>query len=351
MQDNSTALTLEKILINKAEEFTDLPKRNEAPSMNNGLLPLVICNPKSAGGSTKGSWAGIASDLRAHFGAYNVAFTKWAGDGVTLAKRASESGRSFIIACGGDGTINEVANGILQSGIDVELGIMPSGTGGDFRRTLRIPQSPREAARLLRDGITKRMDVCRVTFQSHGDETTSRYFLNVSSFGLAASIIERVKSTKALDWLPLGGVRGRASFALSTLQEVAGLDFVTVKVKIDGGEEKLLNTINFCVANARYFGGGMKIAPDARISDGYLDIINIGDIRTAKVLLNAYTLYSGTHLGLKEVKSTLAKRIEVSPRTIGDEIHLETDGELPGKLPALYEIIPAALRIRVPHAK
>ncbi len=312
------------------------------------MLPLVIVNPKSAGGSTKDNWAGIASDLRAHFGAYNVAFTKAAGDGVTLAKRACESGRTFIIACGGDGTINEVANGILQSGVDVELGIMPSGTGGDFRRTLDMPQSAREAARALRDGTTKRMDVGRVTFQSHGDETISRYFLNVSSFGLAASIIERVKSTKTLDWLPLGGVRGRASFALSTLQEVVGLEFVTVKVKIDGGDEKLLNTINFCVANARYFGGGMKIAPDAKINDGFLDVINIGDIRTAKIILNAYTLYAGTHLDLKEVKSTLAKRIEVLPATNDIEIHLETDGELPGKLPAVFEVMSDALRVRIP---
>jgi diacylglycerol kinase (ATP) len=326
-----------------------VPKQTTTLSLNNGTLPLVIVNPKSAGGSTQDSWAGIASDLRAHFGAYNVAFTKSAGDAAVLAKRGCESGRSFIIACGGDGTINEVANGILQSGLDVELGIMPSGTGGDFRRTLEMPQSPREAARALRDGKTKHIDVGRVTFLSHNDETISRYFLNVSSFGLAASIIERVKSTKALDWLPLGSVRGRASFALSTLQEVVGVDFMTVKVKIDGGDEKLLNTINFCVANARYFGGGMKIAPDAKINDGFLDVINIGDIRTAKIILNAYTLYAGTHLDLKEVKSTLAKRIEVSPATKDAEIHLETDGELPGKLPAVFEVVPSALRVRVPQ--
>ncbi len=328
-----------------------MAKQGNTFSTNGGNLPLVIVNPKSAGGSTKDIWAGIASDLRAHFGAFNVAFTKSAGDATVLAKRGCESGRSFIIACGGDGTINEVANGILQSGVDVELGVMPSGTGGDFRRTLEMPQSPREAARALRDGKTKHIDVGCVTFQSHNDETISRYFLNVSSFGLAASIIERVKSNKALDWLPLGNVRGRASFALSTLQEVVGLDFATVKVKIDDGDEKLLNTVNFCVANARYFGGGMKIAPDAKINDGFLDVINIGDIRTAKIILNAYTLYAGTHLDLKEVKSTLAKRIEVSSSVKGTEIHLETDGELPGKLPAIFEVVPNALRVRVPKSR
>lgn len=310
------------------------------------MLPLVIVNPKSAGGSTRENWAAIASDLRAHFGPFNVAFTKIAGDGRNLAKKAAEAGREFIIACGGDGTINEVANGILESGKDVEFGILPSGTGGDFRRSLGIPQSSREAARALRDGKTRRIDVGRVTFQSHEGETVSRYFLNVSSFGLAASIIERVKGNKALDWLPLGGVRGRASFALSTLQEVVGLDPVTVRIKIDGGEERLLQTVNFCVANARYFGGGMMIAPDAKLEDGKLDVVNIGDIRTAKIILNAYTLYTGSHLDLKEVKSSLAKRIEVSPADRNADIHLETDGELPGRLPAVFEIVPGALRIR-----
>ena len=95
----------------------------------------------------------------------------------------------------------------------------------------------------------------------------------------------------------------------------------------------------------------MKIAPNAKINDGFLDIINIGDIRTAKIILNAYTLYAGTHLDLKEVKSTLAKRIEVSPAAKGVEIHLETDGELPGKLPAIFEVVPNALRVRIPVPK
>ena len=312
------------------------------------MLPLLIVNPKSAGGSTRDNWSAIASDVRTHFGPFQVAFTKSAGDGTRLAKEAAIAGREFIIACGGDGTINEVANGIFESGEDVEFGVLPSGTGGDFRRSLGIPQSTREAARAIRNGKSKLIDVGRITFQDHNNETASRYFLNVSSFGLAASIIERVKSNKALDWLPLGGVRGRASFALSTLQEVVGLDPVTVRVRIDNGEERSLQTVNFCVANARYFGGGMMIAPDAKLNDGFLDLVNIGDIRTAKVILNAYALYNGTHTNLSEVKSSRVQKIDVSPLGKNDEIHIEVDGELPGKLPAVYEIIPNALRVRVP---
>jgi YegS/Rv2252/BmrU family lipid kinase len=313
-------------------------------------LPLVIVNPKSAGGNTRDKWSATASDLRAHFGPFSVAFTKSQGDGIALAERAAKSGRKFIIACGGDGTINEVANGILNSGEDVELGVLPSGTGGDFRRTLGLPNGNREAAAALRDGETKQIDVGKVTFQDHDGKTVSRYFLNVSSAGLAADIIQRVKSTKVFDWLPVESLRGRANFAVSTLQEVLDLEPVTLRVRFDDGEQHSLQTIAFCVANSRYFGGGMFIAPDAKLNDGLLDVVNIGDIGTAKILLNAHSLYRGTHLSLTEVKSKLVRRIEIESSDPTKEIHIETDGELPGMLPAVYEIVPSALKVRVPKS-
>ena len=308
----------------------------------------MIVNPKSAAGSTRDNWSGTAADIRAHFGPFAVAFTKSQGDAVDIAERAANAGRSFIIACGGDGTINEVANGILRSGKDVELGILPSGTGGDFRRTLGMPLGHREASAALRTGETRTIDVGKVTFRTFEDEETSRYFLNVSSFGLASSIIKRVKSAKVFDWLPIAAVRGRANFAFSTLQEVLDLDPLNIRVRMDDGEERTVQTINFCVANARYFGGGMMIAPEAKLTDGFLDIVNIGDIGTAKILINAHTLYRGTHHQLKEVHGTLAGKIEVSSADPSVEIRLETDGELPGKLPAVYEVVPNALRVRVP---
>jgi len=325
-----------------------LAKNKQTELNGDASLPLVIVNPKSASGSTNENWAGIASDLRTHFGPFNVAFTKAAGHAIDLARDAADAGRTFIIACGGDGTINEVANGILLSGKDTELGVFPSGTGGDFRRSLDMPDTPREAARMLKSGKTRSIDVGRVTFQDFEGNAVSRYFLNISSFGLAASIIQRVKTSTSLEWLPLDTVRGRASFALSTLQEVVGLETTNVRVKIDDGEETPLTTVNFCIANARYFGGGMMMAPEAKLSDGFLDIINIGDIKTAKIILNIYSLYKGTHLSLPEVKDTLAKRVEARPFDERDDLHIEVDGELLGKLPATYEVVPDALKLRVP---
>jgi diacylglycerol kinase (ATP) len=312
------------------------------------MLPLVIVNPKSASGATRDRWSAIASDIRTHFGPFSVAFTKSQGDGTNIALRAVEKGRRFIIACGGDGTINEVANGIIESGENVEMGILPSGTGGDFRRTLNIPNGTREAARALKTGETKLIDVGKVTFHDHKGVEVTRHFLNVSSVGLAASIIERVKSTSFTNWLPIPSLRGKASFAISTLQEVIGIESAAIRVRVDDSDEYSLNTINFCVANARYFGGGMLIAPDAKLDDGYFDVINIGDLGTLKIFLNAHTLYRGTHLNLPEVRSKRAKRIEIRAANDSKDIHLETDGELPGKLPAVYEIVPKAIKIRVP---
>lgn len=289
-----------------------------------------------------------ASEFRSHFGPFTVAFTKGPGDGIDIAERGARSGRRFIIACGGDGTINEVANGILRSGLDAELGVLPSGTGGDLRRTLGLPLSNREAAVALRKGETRMMDAGRVTFQDFDGNTVSRYFLNVSSVGLAADVIKRVKSAKLFDWLPVESLRGRANFAVSTLTEVLDLAPSLVRIRFDDGDEHTLQTIAFCVANSRYFGGGMMIAPDAKINDGLLDVVNIGDIGTAKIIINAYSLYRGTHNRLDEVKSTLARKVEISAADPASEILLETDGEMPGKLPATYEIVPNALRVRVP---
>jgi len=325
-----------------------LAKHKQTESNGDGSLPLVIVNPKSASGATNENWAGIASDLRTHFGPFNVAFTKAAGHAIELAREAADAGRSFIIACGGDGTVNEVANGILQSGQDTELGVVPSGTGGDFRRSFEMPDDPREAAMALKSGKTRTIDAGRVTFQDFQGKTVSRYFLNISSFGLAASIIQRVKTSTSLDWVPLDTLRGRASFALSTLKEVVGLETTNVRVKIDDGDETPLTTVNFCVANARYFGGGMMMAPEAKLSDGFLDVINVGDIKTAKIILNVYSLYKGTHLSLPEVKDTRAKRVEARPFNGNEDIRIEVDGELLGKLPAIYEVIPNALKLRVP---
>jgi len=313
-------------------------------------LPLVIVNPESAGGTTRKVWPSIASDLRAHFGAFSCAFTGKAGEGNELAAEAARKGTKMIIACGGDGTISEVANGILASGKDAELGILPSGTGGDFRKTVEIPTRSRDAARILREGVTRLIDVGRVTFTKKDGENDARYFLGVASFGMSADVIERVKEGGP-QWLPANApkwLRGRLSFGVSMLQTAVRSSAIRVIVQLDDTHERHLTVANLCIANARFFGGGMKIAPQAKLADGQFDVITIGDLGPLKILANAPRLYLGAHLGMHEVRHELARKIVTRPALRDAEVILEVDGELPGRLPATFQVVPQALRIRCP---
>ena len=313
-------------------------------------LPTVIINPESGGGATRDAWPKIASDLAKHFGAFTPLFTSGAGQGIELAADAARKGAKLIIACGGDGTISEVANGIIAAGNDAELGILPSGTGGDFRKTLKIPSRSVEAVRVLRTGRTRAIDVGKVTFRTEDGERESRYFVGVASFGMSADVISRVKERRA-EWLPVSGPRwlaGRASFGLAMAQSSLKTDATRVTIQLDDDPERHMTVANICIANARYFGGGMKIAPDAKLTDGKFDVVSIGDLGAARMIANAPRIYFGAHLGMSEVGHVLAKKIKARSLTKDDRVALEVDGELPGFLPATFQIIPNALRVRCP---
>ena len=311
-------------------------------------LPLVIVNPSSASGSTGQGWPAVASDLRSEFGAFQTAFTKIRGDAASIATDAARKGTKLIIACGGDGTISEVANGILSSGKDAELGILPSGTGGDFRRSLEIPANTRAAARILREGRTRRIDVGRISFVGHDGGEAMRYFVGVASCGISTKVIERVKAGGP-DWLPANTPKwlgGRVSFGASLLQTAMRTAATRLLVQLDDTHERHLLVVNLCVANARYFGGGMKIAPEAKLTDGTFDVVSVGDLSAMKIFTSAPRIYFGSHLSLPEVSHGLARKVTVRPAERETQIDLEVDGELPGKLPATFQIIPEALRIR-----
>jgi len=311
-------------------------------------LPLVIVNPASASGTTGSSWPSLASDLSSHFGSFKNVFTGKMGDARSMATEAARKGVNLIIACGGDGTISEIANGILDSGKDVELGILPSGTGGDFRKTLEIPSQPRAAARILRTGRTRRIDVGRVSFVDNDGAEVTRYFLGVASCGMSTKVIQRVKNGGP-DWLPVNTPQwlgGRVSFGESLVHNAMRSEATRVVVQLDDSHERQLSVVNLCIANARYFGGGMKIAPDAKLADGKFDVVSVGDLSALKIVTSAPRVYLGSHLSMPEVSHSLAKKVIVRAATRDTQVPLEIDGELPGYLPATFQIIPSALKVR-----
>lgn len=314
-----------------------------------GTLPLVIVNPASADGGTREAWPKIASDLRTHFGPFSVSFTEAVGEGRRLAKEAAVQGAKLIIACGGDGTISEVANGIIESSQEAELGILPSGTGGDFRRSLKLSTNVATAARALRDGKTRTIDVGRVTFVNDLGERDTRYFINVASFGMSTGVLERQRSGEARKWLPSIGSRklsSKLSYAAATLQTTLASSASDVYVQFDEQPERRLRVAELAVANARYYGGAMKIAPAAKLDDGQFDVVTIGDAGAFRILANAPRLYLGAHLRMDEVSHALAKRVVARAANKDERIAVELDGELVGRLPVTFQIVARALRVR-----
>jgi YegS/Rv2252/BmrU family lipid kinase len=303
-------------------------------------LPLIIVNPKSGRGISQQKWASSAVVIRTHFGPFTCRFTEERGEASRIAEEESADGRSLIIAMGGDGTISEIANGILRSKKEAELGILPAGTGSDFRKSLEIPSHLPDAARKLKQGTSKQMDAGKLEYLNHDGTREERYFINTASFGMSGHVATRANQSGKV----LGGA---VTYAAATLRTLASLSHPEVRLQLDGNQPYRLKIVTVCVANGPSFGGGMRIAPDAKFNDGFFDITVIGDLKTSEILLNSYKLYSGALKGVNKVAVIRAQKLMAEPVVPGDSILLEVDGETPGRLPATFQILPAALRIRV----
>ena len=306
----------------------------------NRRLPLVIINPAAGGASAGRDWTGAAAALQHHIGPFECLFTHSSGDATHFAEEESRAGRRLLIAFGGDGTISEIANGIVRSGAPCELGILPHGTGSDFRRSLEIPSRLADAARVLRNGRSLRMDVGKVNYQVSEGNTDSRYFVNSASFGLSGEVAENTnRSSKTLG--------GMLSFASSTVEAAVKFAPPDVLLELEDEPARRIPVTTICLNNGRFFGGGMKIAPEASLVDGRLDVIVVEKLSVLEILSKGPLLYAGAHLGLPEVHHQRTRVARAWPRDSKVRIPLEVDGESPGTLPARFEVCPRALRVRV----
>ena len=243
-----------------------------------------------------------------------------------------------MVALGGDGTVNEVVNGLAPSGAaGPELAILPFGTGRDTIRTYGIPKRAPRALELLRGGRTRTIDLGRATFRT-ADGEGSRWYINIGSCGLTGAVAERAERTSKR----LGGT---PSFLFATVATFAAWRNVSFRVQVDDEPPLELVANNVICANGRAFGGGIRICPQAEPDDGLLDVLVWGDVGKLDLALNLPRLYRGTHLGHRKVTVLRAKRVHVEPER---PLPLELDGELPGTTPATFEIAAQALRLRVP---
>jgi YegS/Rv2252/BmrU family lipid kinase len=304
---------------------------------------VLVVNPRSAGGKTASAWPRLSEIIREAYGEFEARLTASPGDATDLTREALRLGADTVVAVGGDGTINEVVNGFFDGDEPVRPGaafaVLPAGTGGDFVKTLGVPRDLARAASSLKDAPPRAIDVGRVRFTAADGSDAARYFINIASFGISGLVDRYVnQSSKALG--------GRLSFAVATLRAGLAYQNAEVRLTLDGATREG-RIYNVAIANGRYCGGGMKVAPHAELGDGLFDVVTMGDMGLSDLLLRGTEIYSGKHLSNPKVSVARARRVDAEP--IGDngrEVLLDVDGEQPGRLPASFELLPGGLRVR-----
>jgi diacylglycerol kinase (ATP) len=287
-------------------------------------------NPAAEGGSVGRRWPELAHQAATLGLDGDALLSERPGQLGELAAKAVNEGASLVVAVGGDGTVNEIVQGL--AGRDAELAVIPRGTGWDFARTYAIPRKLEDAIAVARDGQTREIDLGQATFREG-----QSYFANIASAGMSGAIAQRANDTsKALG--------GKVSYLWATLAVFSRWRNEEVRVRVDGAT-RTGRMHDVVVANGRYFGGGMMICPEAEPDDGLLDVLTIGDLTKRDLLLTLPKTYRGRHLPHPKAELLRGAVVEIDAAT---PLPVELDGEQPGTTPVRFEIVPRALRLRVP---
>lgn len=305
------------------------------------MKTFFVVNPKSANGATGRRWAELAATIARTLSDFGVEFTKGPLDAVHITRNALRGGYDCIVAVGGDGTINEVVNGFFEDGkvlnANAVLGVLPRGTGGDFRKTFDWSPDFDAAIRRLKTPETRPFDVGRLDFVGHDGKPQTRYFANICSFGVSGLVDLEVNNTsKALG--------GKVSFIWGSLKALTRYRDQRVRVTFDDQPLEELMVTTLSVANGKFFGGGMKVAPDADVSDGLFDVVVWSGYGLVDFVVRSKNLYSGAHVHQQGTRVLRAKKVVAES---DEKVLIDCDGEQPGMLPCSMTILPSAIRLKV----
>ena len=304
---------------------------------------LVVVNPASAGGRTFKRWPETAALLLGAGIDFETHMTRSPGDATEAVRSALKDGCRRVVAVGGDGTLNEVVDGFFDAdgsplGDHATLGLIPSGTGGDFRRTAGIPTTARSAVEILSDGSVRRVDVGRIDFA----DGTRRHFVNIADCGLGGEVVARVNRSR----FKSGGVRGTAVFLAQSLAAMWTFGSHRVRVTLDDEQVVEHDVTSVVVANGRFFGGGMHIAPDATLDDGVFDVVIVEERGRLRSLTGLPALYRGRHLSQPGVSVHRAAMVRIE--CLEGPLLFDVEGEQIGSTPATLTCLPGALSIHAP---
>ncbi|MBX3248139.1 MAG: diacylglycerol kinase family lipid kinase [Myxococcales bacterium] len=308
-----------------------------------GETIVVILNPRAGAGRAARQLPTLLRTLEAGGAKVDLRETEEPGHAAVLAREALREGAPGVAVVGGDGTLSEALNGFLDAdGTPVRpgawIGPLPCGTGGDFRKTLGFPKAPEASARRLLAATPRPLDIGWLEYVGHEGESAARAFVNIASFGLGGLVDQLVND--APKW-----IGGRLAFFVGTLRAMRRYDNRAVRLVIDDAPPVDLSVLNLAVANGRYFGGGMHVAPTAAVDDGLFDVVALEREGVAGNLGLTRHLYGNSLLGQAGVRHWRGRVVEATP-LCEEPVLLDVDGEAPGRLPARFTLVANAVTLR-----
>lgn len=270
----------------------------------------------------------------------DISFTKEKNDATFITRRAILEGASTIIALGGDGTINEVVNGFFIEGRSLnplcELGIINCGTGGGFARTLNLPRRADQQIGQLLSPHNRVLDLGQISYQDSSGILRKRLFVNECQVGIGCKVASAVgKKSKIFG--------GRIAFGFSAALLALSMKPLKLSIGFDNDPLQELDLIGFVIGNGTECAGGMKLTPDAKLCDGFFDVLSMNDMRIIDRLLNLSKVYSGKHIQSPYFSIKRCKKLRIRS---DNKIFMESDGEVLGNSPFEIEMLPAAIMVR-----
>lgn len=311
------------------------------------MTAFVVVNPRSGNGRTAREWRAIERALNQVFPHMSVAFTRMRREATSLVRQALREGHHEIVAVGGDGTINEAVNGFFDIdgpiAPDAVFGYVTSGTGGDFRKSFGVAEGADAAISHLKAAPVRAVDIGKLSCLTQRGEPQTRYFANISSFGMSGMVVDSVNRARVAK---LFG--GKFAFAFHSALDMMTYRDRVVRIIVDDAYDEIAPISTVAVANGQYFGGGMRVAPGALKDDGAFDVVILGSAPKKQALSELKLLYTGEHIGRPHVRVVRGRKVVAVPveQTHGRPVLIETDGESAGRLPATFEILPKMLNLR-----
>lgn len=330
-----------------------------APTIDAGKITAIV-NPQASSGAARKRWETVREVLAQRFGALETCYTEGPNHASELCRVALEAGADTILSFGGDGTTNEVLCGFVDEQgrnrfPDATLAVLAAGTGGDFQRQFGRVRIQRQVERLCA-AQTRTIDYGVAHYTDPADPAgrlRMRPFLNVASVGVSGEVVRRVNQSDA----PLGAT---VKYVLGSLKGIRAWRNVQVRIDYDdeldhlggsggegGGEGHRVDLTLGIVANGQYFGAGMWVAPDAAIDDGKFDCLEVTGMSRTKLTATLAKVFRGNHMRTKGIAHRHATRVAFTPVWDEADVPIEVDGEQVGRLPARFELMPGALRLRI----